>query len=127
MYSETHSPTTTLTINWQGGNSYRNLGVSVDLTLTLDYQKSKLPVQLTKLSQKVNPVLQKCGFYVVPAGFDRWRVSFFMVRKINSDLSSGRFQNMLPSSESHERWDIGECGMGFIFDSIIHIENRPSF
>ena len=82
MYSETHGPATTLTIYWQGGNSYKNLAVSVDLTLTLDYQKSKLPVQLTKPSQKVNPVLQKCGFHVaVPAGFDSWRVSFSMVEK----------------------------------------------
>ena len=81
MYSETHGPATTLTIYWQGGNSYRNLAVSVDLTLTLDYQISKLPVQLTKLSQKVNPILQKCGFHVVPAGFDSWRISFSMAEK----------------------------------------------
>ena len=81
MYSETHGPATTLTIYWQGGNSYRNLAVSVDLTLTLDYQISKIPVQLTKLSQKVDPVLQKCGFHVVPAGFDSWRISFSMVEK----------------------------------------------
>ena len=46
MYSESHGPATTLTIHWQGGNSYRNLAVSVDLTLTLDYQASKLPVEL---------------------------------------------------------------------------------
>ena len=81
MYSETHGPATTLTIYWQDGNSYRNLAVSVDLTLTLDYQKSKLPVELTELSQKVNPVLQKCGFHVVPAGFDSWRISFSMAEK----------------------------------------------
>jgi len=53
----------------------------VDLTLTLDYQESKLPVELTKLSQKVNPILQKCGFHVVPAGFDSWRISFSMTEK----------------------------------------------
>jgi len=81
MYSESHGPATTLTIYWQGGNSYRNLAVSVDLTLTLDYQESKLPVELTKLSQEIQPVLQKCGFHVVPAGFDSWRISFSMVEK----------------------------------------------
>ena len=81
MYSETHGPATTLTIYWQDGNSYRNLAVSVDLTLTLEYQESKLPVELTKLSQKVNPVLEKCGFHVVPAGFDSWRISFSMAEK----------------------------------------------
>ena len=81
MYSESHGPATTLTIYWQGGNSYRNLAISVDLTLTLEYQKSKLPVQLTKLSQNVNPILQKFGFHVVPAGFDSWRISFSMAEK----------------------------------------------
>ena len=83
MYSESHGPATTLTIYWQGGDrmSYRNLAVSVDLTLTLGYQKSKLPVELTKLSQKINPILQNCGFHVVPAGFDSWRISFSMAEK----------------------------------------------
>jgi len=81
MYSESHGPATTLTIYWQGGNSYRNLAISVDLTLTLDYQESKLPVELTKLSQEIQPVLQRCGFHVVPAGFDSWRISFSMVEK----------------------------------------------
>ncbi|XP_068731506.1 cyclic GMP-AMP synthase-like receptor [Montipora capricornis] len=81
MYSETHGPATTLRIYWQGGKSYRNLAVSVDLTLTLDYQESKLPIELTKLSQNVNPILQKCGFHVVPAGFDSWRISFSMAEK----------------------------------------------
>ena len=82
MYSETHGPATTLTIYWQGGNSYRNLAVSVDLTLTLDYQESKLPVELTELSQNaVKPILQKCGFHVVPAGLDSWRISFSMAEK----------------------------------------------
>ena len=37
MYSETHGPATTLYIDWQGGESYKNLKISVDLTLTLDY------------------------------------------------------------------------------------------
>ena len=81
MYSETHGPATTLYIQWQGGNSYRNLMISVDLTLTLDYQKSKLPVQLTKLPHEIDQVLQKCGFHVVPAGYDSWRISFSMAEK----------------------------------------------
>ena len=82
MYSETHGPATTLTIYWQGGDSYRNLAVSVDLTLTLDFHKSKPPVVLTaKLSQEMHPVLEKCGFHVVPAGFDSWRISFSMAEK----------------------------------------------
>ena len=81
MYNESHGPATTLTIYWQGGDSYRNLAVSVDLTLTLGYQNSKLPVELTKLSQEINPILQKCGFHVVPAGFDSWRISFSMAEK----------------------------------------------
>ena len=81
MYSESHGPATTLTIYWQGGNSYRNLAVSVDLTLTLDYQNAKPPVGLTKLTKEIQPVLQKCGFHVVPAGFDSWRISFSMAEK----------------------------------------------
>jgi len=81
MYSETHGPATTLYIQWQGGNSYRNLIISVDLTLTLDYQKSKLPVQLTKLPQDLIQILEKCGFHVVPAGYDSWRISFSMAEK----------------------------------------------
>ena len=81
MYSETHGPATTLYIQWQGGKSYRDLMISVDLTLTLDYQKSKLPVQLTKLPQEIDQVFQKCGFHVVPAGYDSWRISFSMAEK----------------------------------------------
>ena len=81
MYSETHGPATTLYINWQGGDSYKNLIVSVDLTLTLDYRISKLPVQLAKLPHEMIAVLQKCGFHVVPAGFDSWRISFSMAEK----------------------------------------------
>ena len=81
MYSETHGPATTLYIQWQGGNSYRNLMISVDLTLTLDFQKSKLPVQLTKLPQEIDQVLEKCGFHVVPAGYESWRISFSMAEK----------------------------------------------
>ena len=81
MYSESHGPATTLYIEWQGGNSYRNLIVRVDLTLTLDYHKSKLPVELTTCSQEIDPILQKCGFHVVPAGYDSWRISFSMAEK----------------------------------------------
>jgi len=66
MYSETHGPATTLYIQWEDGNSYRNLTISVDLTLTLDYQKSKLPVQLTELPQEINDILQKCGSTLFP-------------------------------------------------------------
>lgn len=81
MYSETHGPATTLYIKWQGGDSYRNLIISVDLTLTLDYSLSKLPVQLAKLPQEVDEILQKCGFHIVPAGFDSWRISFSVAEK----------------------------------------------
>ena len=81
MYSESHGPATTLYIEWQGGNSYRSLIVRVDLTLTLDYHKSKFPVELTTCSQDIDPILQKCGFHVVPAGFDSWRISFSMAEK----------------------------------------------
>lgn len=77
---ETHGPATTFYIDWQGGYSYRRLTVSLDLTLTLDFQLTKLPVQLSKLAQERNPV-QKCGFHVVPAGFDSWRVSFSLAEK----------------------------------------------
>ena len=59
MYSEIHGPATSLYNEWQGGNSYSNLmPISVDLTQTLDYQNSKLPVQLTKLPQEIGPILQ---------------------------------------------------------------------
>jgi len=81
MYSESHGPATTLYIEWQGGNSYRSLIVKVDLTLTLDYLKSKCPVELTTCSQDIDPILQKCGFHVVPAGFNSWRISFSMAEK----------------------------------------------
>lgn len=81
---ETHGPATTFYIDWQGGYSYRRLTVSLDLTLTLDFQLTKLPVQLSKLAKEINqknPVVQKCGFHVVPAGFDSWRVSFSLAEK----------------------------------------------
>ena len=82
MYSETHGPATTLYIDWQGGESYRGLRISVDLTLTLECcSSSKLPVQLAKLPPEVDVILQKSGFHVVPAGFDVWRISFSMAEK----------------------------------------------
>ena len=80
--TETHGPATTFYIKWQGGDSYRKLRVSLDLTLTLDFQLSKLPSPLSKLAQDKDPVLlQKCGFHVVPAGFDSWRISFSLAEK----------------------------------------------
>ena len=64
MYStEKHGPATTFYIDWQGGDCYSRLTVSLDLTPTLDFQISKLPVHLTKLAQEIDPVLQKCGFH----------------------------------------------------------------
>lgn len=82
MYStETHGPATTFSIDWQGGDSYRRLNVSLDLTPTLEFQLTKFPAQLSKLAQEINPVLQKCGFHVVPAGFDSWRISFSLAEK----------------------------------------------
>ena len=82
LYSETHGPATTLYMTWQGGNSYQNLTISVDLTLTLEYLIYKLPVQLTKpLPQSVDECLQRSGFHVVPAGFDIWRISFSVTEK----------------------------------------------
>ena len=81
MYSETHGPATTLYIIWQGGSSYKNLEVTVDLTLTLECPISKLPVQLPKLPQSVDECLQRSAFHVVPSGFDIWRISFSMAEK----------------------------------------------
>ena len=78
MYSETHGPATTLYMDWEGGESYRGLNISVDLTLTLEYRSSKLPVQVPP---EVDVILQKSGFHVVPAGFDVWRISFSMAEK----------------------------------------------
>lgn len=81
MYSEVHGPATTLYITWEGGSTYQNLLISVDLTLALEYVKSKLPVQLSKLPQSIDDFLQRSGFHVVPAGFDIWRISFSMAEK----------------------------------------------
>ena len=82
LYLETHGPATTLYIKWQGGSSYRNLLISVDLTLTLEYVLTKLAVELSKsLPQSVDDCLRRNGFHVVPAGFDVWRISFSMAEK----------------------------------------------
>ena len=85
IYSETHGPATTLDIHWQGEGSYKKLKVKVDLTPTLDYHISKLPVQLAEFppefQKQVQEILQKSGFHVVPAGFDVWRISFSVAEK----------------------------------------------
>ena len=81
IYSETHGPATTLDIGWQGGSSYKDLEIKVDLTPSLDCRISKLPVQLAKLPREMNTILQQCGFHVVPAGLDIWRISFSMAEK----------------------------------------------
>ena len=85
-YSETHGPSTTLDIHWKGGKTYDNLKVNVDLTPTIDLPISSLPVQpITDVRPEVQPkiqgILQKTGFHVVPAGFDEWRVSFSRAEK----------------------------------------------
>ena len=82
MYSENHGPATTLYVQWQGGSSYQDLKISVDLTLSIDYPISKLPVPLAEIPLvEANSILQSCRFHVVPAGFDSWRISFSMVEK----------------------------------------------
>ena len=81
MYSETHGPATTLYIRWDGGSNYSDLTVSVDLTLSLEFDISKIPVKLSQLPQTVEQELQMTGFHVVPAGFDTWRISFSMIEK----------------------------------------------
>lgn len=50
LYSETHGPATTLKIKWNGGESYKDLEVSVDLTLILDLPHIKAPYAATKTS-----------------------------------------------------------------------------
>ena len=85
-YSETHGPSTTLDIHWKGGTTYDNLKVNVDLTPAIDLPISSLPVQpITDVRPEVQPkiqgILQKTGFHVVPAGFDEWRVSFSRAEK----------------------------------------------
>ena len=81
MYSETHGPAITLYIRWDGGSNYSDLTVSVDLTLSLEFDISKIPVKLSQLPQTVEQELQMTGFHVVPAGFDTWRISFSMIEK----------------------------------------------
>ena len=90
MDIESHGPATTIKVLWNGGSSYRDLLISVDLTLSLEYAISKLPVTL---SDQLPPTiaseyLNKAGFHVVPAGFDMWRISFSTAEKeILSDSS----------------------------------------
>ncbi|XP_022808023.1 uncharacterized protein LOC111345036 [Stylophora pistillata] len=82
MYFENHGPATTFNVQWRGGSSYKDLRISVDLTLSIDYSISKLLVPLAETpSAGANGILQRCGFHVVPAGFDSWRISFSMVEK----------------------------------------------
>ena len=85
-YSETHGPSTTLNIHWKGVKPYEKLEVNVDLTPTIDLPISSLPVQpITDVRPDVQPklqgILQKTGFHVVPAGFDEWRISFSKAEK----------------------------------------------
>ena len=85
-YSETHGPSTTLNIHWKGVKPYDNLEVNVDLTPSIDLPISSLPVQpITDVRPEVQPklqgILQKTGFHVVPAGFDEWRISFSKAEK----------------------------------------------
>ena len=65
MYSENHGPATTLYVQWKGGSSYQDLKISVDLTLSIDYPISKLPVPLAEIPLvEANSILQRCGFHV---------------------------------------------------------------
>ena len=79
LLSKTHRAAITLYTECQKRNG--NLIITVDWTLTLDYHKSKLPVELTTYSQEMDPVLQKWGFHAVPTGFNRWSISFSMGEK----------------------------------------------
>ena len=93
VYSENHGPATTLYVQWQGGGSYKNLWISVDLTLSIDYPISKLLVPLAEIPlAEANSILQRCGFHVVPAGLDSWRISFSMVEKEVLASSSDGFK-----------------------------------
>lgn len=76
MYSETHGPATTLYIDWQVGERYKDLIVSADLTLAVDYSLSRLPVTMGSLPQEAEAIVYECGFHVVPVAFDMWRISF---------------------------------------------------
>lgn len=70
MYSETHGPATTLYIDWQVGERYKDLIVSADLTLAVDYSLSRLPVTMGSLPQEAEAIVYECGFHVVPVAFD---------------------------------------------------------
>lgn len=92
MYSETHGPATTLYIRNQAGGSYNNLTITVDLTLSLECQVSKLPVQLANLPTSVDNSLNKTGVHLVPAGFDSWRISFSVIEKEILSTAPGGFK-----------------------------------
>lgn len=70
MYSETHGPATTLYIDWQVGERYKDLIVSVVLTLAVEYPLSRLPVKMGSLPQEAEAIVYECGFHVVPVAFD---------------------------------------------------------
>ena len=109
-YSETHGPSTTLDIHWKGGKTYDNLKVNVDLTPTIDLPISSLPVQpITDVRPEVQPkiqgILQKTGFHVVPAGFDEWRISFSMAGREILATSHDGFK-------AGYKWDDAVCKFG---------------
>ena len=91
---ESHGPATTIKVIWNGGSSYSDLLIKVDLTLALEYAISKLPVGLSdQLPQTVaSGYLKRTGFHVVPAGFDVWRISFSSVEKEILSDSSAEFK-----------------------------------
>ena len=60
--------------------------MNVDLTPAMEFRIYKLPVQLitdlcTEVQRKRRGILQKTGFYALPAGFDEWRISFSVTEK----------------------------------------------
>lgn len=70
-----------------------DLTMSVDLTPSIDYPISKLPVPLAEIPlAEANSILQRCGFHVVPAGLDSWRISFSVVEIEVLASSSDGFQ-----------------------------------
>ena len=80
LWSETHGPATTVYIHYQG-STYKDLMISVDLTLTLEHPLSEIPVGLSTFPQEMKSRVERCGFHLVPSGFDFWRISFSMAEK----------------------------------------------
>ena len=122
LLSKTHRAAITLYTECQKRNG--NLIITVDWTLTLDYHKSKLPVELTTYSQEMDPVLQKWGFHAVPTGFNR---EYLVLH------GRKRFLTCFPEDFitccrvlNAARRCIIETGMGLIIDSIINVQDRPS-